>query len=158
MIKKVILFCVPFLISLGISAQGKDDFQLNILELNFPDGTAKIYEIKDNTFTGKTLIMQFNSKKNKTENKSKSIVKKKIKQDDLLKIKQISSELLSLDTLYSTDNLQVNKLIIDYKIDGKEKRIFLNNHSLKETNELFGILNKYIRKKDYHLPVNEPNN
>jgi len=57
MIKKVILFCVTFIISVGISAQVKDDFELNIRQLILPgdldnknSNSDCLYKLTNNKF------------------------------------------------------------------------------------------------------------
>lgn len=66
--------------------------------------------------------------------------------------------MLSFDSSYSVALLDGNQWVIDYLIENNSKRIVLDNYSLKETNEIFRILNKYIRKRKFHLLIYNPNN
>ena len=144
MIKKVILFCVTFIISVGISAQVKDDFELNIRQLILPgdldnknSNSDCLYKLTNNKFEIFSTVWKRNSKTKVNELVYKKRYTTKISIEDYQSIKMICRNMLSFDSSYTI--------------------AMLDNYSLKETNEIFRIMNKYNKKKSYHLLILEPN-
>ncbi len=164
MIKKVILFCVTFIISVGISAQVKDDFELNIRQLILPgdldnknSNSDCLYKLTNNKFEIFSTVWKRNSKTKENELVYKKRYTTKISIEDYQSIKMICRNMLSFDSSYTIAMLDGDHWRINYVIDGNNKKIVLDNYSLKETNEIFRIMNKYNKKKRYHLLILEPN-
>lgn len=162
MIKKIILFCVYFIISVGISAQVKDDFELNIRQLILPgdldnknSNSDCLYKLTNNKFEIFSTVWKRNSKTKENELVYKKRYTTKISIEDYQRIKMICRNMLSFDSSYTIAKLDGDYWRINYVIDGNSKKIVLDNYSLKETNEIFRIMNKYNKKKRYHLLILE---
>ena len=147
--KKVILFCISILLAFSISAQKKAKFELCVT------GTDFHYVINDNSFEAYVDEMKFDSIKGKNVQERKCVDKNKITKEYLLKIKQICREFPSIKNQFESTRIMSSEmnLVIQYKIDGDYRTIILKDYPIKETNELFSILNKYIKDKKYQLPL-----
>lgn len=158
--KKIIVSIVSimFLLSINVYSQTKNEFEFKIREVILSEGIVTLYEIRGNELLVYSDIWKYNSKTEEYGSEIKKREKTKISNEDYEKIKLISRELLSFDSSYCIAKLDGYMWRIDYSIDGVSKRIKLDNYSLKETNEIFRIINKYIRKKKYSLLIYKPNN
>lgn len=158
--KKIIIGIVSimFLLSINVFSQTRNIFEFKIREVIFSESIEFLYEIKDNELLVYSDVWKYNSKTKEYDSEVKKREKAKISNVDYENIKLISRELLSFDTSYCTAKLGGYMWIVDYVIDGEQKRIVLNNYSLKEINEIFRILNTYIKKEKYHLLICNPNN
>lgn len=156
--KKIIvsLFSIMILLSINVYSQTKNIFDFKVIEVIFSESIKYLYEIKGNELLVYSDIWKYNSKTKEYGSEIKKRGTDKILNEDYEKIKLISRELLSFDSSYSVPKLGGYMWIIDYSIDGVSKEIKLVNYSLKETNEIFKIINKYIRKNRYHLLIFEP--
>lgn len=142
-----------FLLSINVYSQTKNVFEFKIKEIILTDGIKYLYEIKGNELLVYSDIWKYNSKTEEYGSEIKKREKVKISNEDYEKIKLITRELLSFDSSYCIAKLDGYMWVIDYSIDDVSKKIKLDNYSLKETNEIFKIINKYIRKKKYHLLI-----
>ena len=162
---KANVFYILIILSINSFSQVENMFTLNIRQLILPaDINLKnsnadcLYKLSNNRFEVFTKIWIFNSISKENELAYKKKYSTKISIEDYEMIKMISRNMLSFDSSYSVALLDGNQWVIDYVIENNSKRIVLDNYSLKETNEIFSILNKYIRKRKFHLLICNPNN
>lgn len=158
--KKIIVSIVSimFLLSINVYSQTENEFEFKIREVIFSESIKYLYEIRGNELLVYSDIWKYNSKTKEYGSEIKKREKTKISNEDYEKIKLITRELLSFNSSYSVPKLGGYMWIIDYSIDGVSKEIKLVNYSLKETNDIFRIINKYIRKKKYSLLIYKSNN
>lgn len=149
---------ITFLMSNNIFSQKENKFNISIRQLILPvnidiknSNSDCLFKMTNNYLEVYSKIWKYNSNTRNNELVYKKRIKAKVSDEDYKKIKLISKKLLLLDSSYSEPIIDGYMWIIDYSIDNVSRKIKLDNYSLKETNELFSIINKYTKKEKYYL-------